>query len=333
MPGTAAIDRFAFSSRELDPAVAFARYRELYAGGSDVTRADGPFHAEVRGWRLDRLLLFDRRLAGVAHAREDRVARDGFDHFVLSFVAAGAVRVVIPAPLELVCGDMILFDTRRAMRTETGQARLVTVSIARDVVEAAFGGAAWLHGRVLRAPDNLLLADFLQSLVARADALALEALPAVARAFLDILSIATSNGRRPGGEARRLDFLRREAVDRHVGAHLADRDLSAETICAATGLSRSALYRLLEKQGGVTRHIQKARLEAVRGALDRGAGGTLADLAKACGFATESHMNRLFAAAYGRPPGAYRTSLGASVAPDDPAVIVRRWAGWMSELD
>jgi AraC-like DNA-binding protein len=323
------VEQFAFSSRDMAPEAAFERYREIYARGSDVTRTEGPFHAEIRAWRLDRLILFDRRVAGVAHSREERAATDGFDHFFLSFVVSGEVRVVKPRPLTLGPGDMIVFDTRGVQRTETPHAHVITVSIARDLAEAAFGGPAWLHGRVLQAPDNLLLADFLSSLVGRLPDLPPEALPSVSRAFLDIFSIAASNGTRPGGEARRLEFVRREAVDRYIAAHLADRDLSAEAICAATGLSRSSLYRLLDKHGGVARHIQRMRLDALREALDRGAAVSLAQLSRAFGFANESHMNRLFAAAYGSPPGAYRTSIGAN----DPAVITRRWAGWLIELD
>ena len=72
-------EEFSFSSAGRDPAEAFAAYVGLYGHGSDVIRASGPSVAEVRGWRFEGLLLFERKLSGVIHsphrARHDRWLR------------------------------------------------------------------------------------------------------------------------------------------------------------------------------------------------------------------------------------------------------------------
>ena len=130
---------------------------------------------------------------------------------------------------------------------------------------------------------------------------------------------------------RRRDQRRREAVACFVGANLARRDLCADDIVHATGVSRSALYRLLEKQGGVTRFIQDRRLSALRDALDRGGADRLSDLAERFGFADEAHMRRLFVAAHGVSPAAYRDEMRAAEA-NEALTGYRKWKGWMRDL-
>lgn len=328
-------NRFRFSSAGLEEAEAFDRYRDLYAGGSDVTRGEGRFHADVVAWRLDRLLLFDRRLGGVIHTRRDRVASDGFDHVVLTLVQDGGLDVSVDGGDEFAAGagDIVLFDARQPWRTVARSAHLITISVARDVVEAALGRADDLHGRVLVAPDNHVLADYLVSLARRAPQLAPERLPSLSRAFVDILASATPRTvAKAAAEKIRLDFLRREAVDRYLADRLADREVSASTISAATGISRSSLYRLFERHGGVVSYIQSQRLDAIRTVLDDGAEGSLTQLAHAHGFADENHMSRLFSEVYGAPPGAYRQQSRATLAPGDPSLASRRWSAWMGDL-
>jgi len=73
------------------------------------------------------------------------------------------------------------------------------------------------------------------------------------------------------------------------------------------------------------------RLAAVRDALEEGSTEPLAILAERFGFADESHMNRRFNRAFGRPAGGFRREI-ATVGPDSVAASVRRWGGWMSEI-
>lgn len=329
-----ATDSFRFSSDDHPADEAFALYATLYSRGSDVSRGEGRFFAQVRGWRLDKVLLFERRLSGVVHARRERIAGDGFDHFVLTHVLDGQVRLEVPGPPRVLGpGTSVLLDTRRPMRTEHDDARILTASIARDVIEAAMGPAGRLHGQILAPPDNLVLADFLASLARHGDTLGSAALPALGRAFVDILSSVGGDAARVGREDQRRDLSRREAVRRFVIPRLADRALSVEAIAAGAGISRSSLYRLFEKQGGVARFIQLTRLDALRRALDARdpAAPNDAALAERLGFSSPAQMARLFAEAYGDSLQAYRSAL-ADKPRDDPGVSKRRWDGWLGEL-
>lgn len=325
-------ERFSFNSQSLSGEDAFAAYVLLYDNGSDVTRGAGEFRAEVRAWRLEGMLLFERRLSGVVHSRSARAATDGFDHVVLSLVLSGRV---VGGPEsgfgEALAGEIYVTDTVRPSRTEFESAHVLTASVSREIIEAARGTTVGLHGRVLRAPHNLMLADFLQSLARNGDAIEMEAQPGLSRAFIHILASVEDKGVRASNEARRREYLRRDAVERMIVENLADPALSVATLSRGTGMSRSALYRLFEDYGGVARLIQKRRLDGVRRALDNREPARLAEMARTFGFADEFQLSRLFREAYDVSPQTYREGVAASQ-PDDPKDSRRRWAGWMGEV-
>jgi AraC-like DNA-binding protein len=333
-------ERFNFSSLDRPAGSAFGDYVELYRNGSDVTRGRGMFHAHVRAWRLDGVLLFERRLSGAVHSRKERTATDAFSHIVLTLVLAGRLEGSSESGFaEALPGDIVIADTTRPMQNEPIDAHLITASVDRSIVEAGLGAAGGLHGRVLRPPSNLVLADFMQSLARRADTLTPGALPPLSRAFVDILASVEGFVSRASSDTRRQEFIRREVVERHIAAHLHDRGLSVETISDATGISRSALYRLFDTLGGVARLIQRRRLDALRSALDsqalggreEGSPATLNELAAGLGFSGEDQARRQFTEAFGVTPKAYVQSL-AALSPDSGEAGYRRWAGWMTEV-
>lgn len=326
------LDRFRFSSDNLSEADAFEAYAHLYRQGSDVHRGSHPFAADVKAWRFSDMLVFERRVSGAVHERTGRVANDDFDHFVATLVLSGHV---LGSPASGFAsagpGDIYLVDTRRPSWTEFVGAHVITISIARDVVEAGAGSTLRLHGRVLSAPTNLVLADFFQSLARHGDVLEQSTLPGLSRALIELLSATEGVGGGSSAESRRQDYRRRTAVERVIKVQLADRKLSVVTISADTGVSRSALYRLFEADGGIARLITRRRLEAVRQLLDDRTDKDFAVIAPECGFADERQMKRLFSEAFGVSASIYRSEV-AKTAPDDPLDARRRWQGWMTEV-
>lgn len=304
---------------------AFEAYRALYSGGSDVDRlgngsSDGPLRTAVVAHRLPRMLLFDRRLAGISHARSPRrVARDGFDHVAVHLVLAGSLMLEVPGAIRRIeAGSLALFDLTRPQRTWTEGAHLVTASIARDRLDAATLDDLDLHGLVLGPREAGLVTDFARSLAAHAAALT----PQIAGAATDSLCLmlgATLAGLRdkdtplppPVASVR----ARARAVA-YIAQHLGDRGLTSADIAAGAGLSRSALYRLFEPAGGVARFVQQQRVAHLRRALARAdEHRTIDELAGAAGFTSPSHAGRLFRDAFGVPPGEYRRASRAALLP------------------
>lgn len=322
------IEQFSFSSDGPDPVAKFEEYARLYSNGSDVSSSGEPFHAQVRAWKLDRFLIFDRRLNGVVHERSARVDADGFDHLILHYVVSGRLDGSALSRFEVAePGDLVLLDATRPSRTTPRNAHLITASVARPSALAGLGSLGDIHGRIVRPPESLLLGDFLMSIVNRSEFLTDAALPHVGRALVDLLAGAWSDLSLGSHGRHREAFLRMQAIDRCIRHRLADRGLSAEIIANDTGVSRSSLYRTLEPHGGVARYIQKQRLEALRTRLWLGATAPLSVLATELGFANEAHMSRLFSEMFGLSPSACREASrdGSGV-----EAAHLQWEGWMT---
>ena len=328
------VESFAFTSKGLSEAEAFARYRALYSGGADVRREDGPLVAEVRSWRLDRVILFDRKMAGVTHARPaPRVREDGFSHFTVQFVRAGRFEGSPSAGFDSAGpGQIVLQDMRRPTLTRSHDLRLMTASVARDLIEAAAGSANGLHGRVIEPEEGGLLGDYMQSLADRADGLQPNAIGAVSRAFVDLMSLAI-NPSSGGGKVAlaRVDFMRREVVQRFVEHQLENPELGAALIVAETGVSRAALYRLMDPHGGVAKFIASRRIAQVRAMLEQPEPShTIVELADRFSFSSASRLSRKFSEDFGLTPSAYRKLVHD---PDQSVDALRqRWAAWMVEV-
>jgi len=321
-----------FDSADYPRDAAFQAYAALYSNGSDVSRAPGPFKAKVWGGRLDGVIVFERNLSGVRHARQARVETDGFDHFVFTAVSAGKVTGSPDSGFASAGpGEMFVTDMTRRSSVVYEDARVLTASITRDRVRSALGGAGDLHGRVLAGPTVQLLAALLGAAARVAPDLAPGAHGALSRAIVELLSATNPVGQARGESARR-DHLKRELIERHIASNLGQRGLSAEMIGEATGLSRSALYRLYEERGGVAKLVQRRRVEALRLALDSRDPSSWADLAQRYGFSDARKMNAAFLSLVGLSPSAYRKVVAAT-APYDLSDNFRRWQSWMSELD
>ncbi len=327
------IERFAFSSRGLPQDQAFDLYRRLYSGGADVARTAGPFQADMKAWRLDRLIVFDRHLTGVSHQRlAPRVQSNGFSHFTVTLVIAGELAGTTTSGFDRVGpGQIVLQDMRRPARHDIASVHQVTISVARDLIEAAAGSANGLHGRIVEGSEGGLLADYMTSLTRRAPNLPLGASSAVSRAFVDLLSLAvmpTGGGGRAG--SAREDFTRREAIQRFIEQNLSDPALDAASIVAGTGVSRTVLYRTMAPHGGVARFVATQRIARVRARLDAEADVTLADLAETYCLSSASRLSKRFRETFDLSPSDYRRL----IADPDRATeaLKQRWAAWMVEI-
>jgi AraC-like DNA-binding protein len=295
-----------FSSVDVDESESFAAYERLCAPNLRVAPTRAPFHAEVKSWKLDGMHLFDQRLSGMSHVRDISAKVDGFDYIVVHAVVSGELEGSEASRFDRVgAGEIVLLEGNRPSRTQARGVHLMSVRVARHLVETALGEGLSVHGKILRPPECLILFDYIASLVRWAGDLAGSRQP-FSCGLVDLLvgPLATDPAGGVGGKRR--EYILRQAVERYISANLADRALSVGTIAAAVGISRSALYRLLGSHGGVARLIWVRRLAALRSALDAGSRHTLARLAEEFGFASEAHMSRLFSATFGHTPGAYR---------------------------
>ncbi|HVI27062.1 helix-turn-helix domain-containing protein [Hansschlegelia sp.] len=306
----------------------FEAYHDLYGPVADVVALDGRFGVSVEAQRLDEMILFDRRLRSVRHVRcARRVARNGFDHFTAQLALEGAFSVKADEGERVVKrGEMVMIDMTRPMATTATDARVLTLSTPRAVVERLSAGADRLHGAVVPESRAAMFGGLLASFLRFPDEQDPTDRARVAQVATELLSLALSG--RPEGEGATAlsasDLAARERARRFIDANPA---AGPDDVARAVGHSRSSLYRVFAGNGGVARYIRTRRLAKMRALLGR-ADDTrrIGEIAFACGFASDSDASRAYRAAYGVTPGEYRAARRRGpIAPSGGRSEIARW--------
>ncbi|MBC9179293.1 helix-turn-helix domain-containing protein [Pseudoroseomonas ludipueritiae] len=169
------------------------------------------------------------------------------------------------------------------------------------------------------APHLAAALHHLASALARNDALAAEA--ATAEATAAALAPGLPQGlRQPSLKGGLPPHLRRR-IGEYIEAHL-DTPLRLHELAAMANLSAFHFQRMFRASHGVSPQgwIQRRRLECARRLLR---GGTpVVQIATACGFSSQSHLTRVFKAATGTTPAAYRAAI-RECEPRDKAQILQ----------
>lgn len=262
------------------------------------------------------------RLAeGVALRRAVRPAGEGFGrhthdyHSITVLLSSpgpstwcygdGPCRTVRPAP-----GDVFFCPAHvaTAVRTEKAfECILLCLSPAifgRVAVEA--GGVDLGHARPAIMRRDSFLRQVVTSLAEEVD----RGRRAGGELFASSLAIALGvhlgreyaggpEGSRPTARLSDEELAR---LDRHIGRNL-DTPLSVGDLASVVGRSRFHFSRLFKASTGVTphRYVVRSRVERARELLR--AGGDIAGVAAAVGFASQSHLHSHIRRAYGCTPG------------------------------
>jgi AraC-like DNA-binding protein len=96
-------------------------------------------------------------------------------------------------------------------------------------------------------------------------------------------------------------------VKAFIDSRLLDRDLSANSIAAAFGVSRRTVYNVLGTEGiTVAQYLQSQRLERVASCVASGPPLSQTELVRRFGFASRDQLVRAFRTRYGMNIGEYR---------------------------
>ena len=234
------------------------------------------------------------------------IRQQGIDHLLLQFYNFGHSRVRAgTADITVDENQVVVFDLSKPVAIDAAPVHATNLLIPRAHLEQHGIACDALHGCTLdfdTDPVLRLFHAFLQNVVACGDELEADRVPDLAQAIVR-MCLASLKGR-SGSETRSLEAG--VAVRRFIHRELAKPDLGAETICARFGLSRSALYRMFEADGGVLNYIRDRRLLLAMKLLAQGPSAAppvrISTLAYSVGFSDERTFTRAFKRRFGFAP-------------------------------
>lgn len=269
-----------------------------------------PFATEVDSVQLDALTVqFAQGTARDFDRSSVRLRKDGITmlgvQVQIDGSAEGEARGV---PFVVPPGGLLLLDLMQAARVSIPTGRSIQIGIPRALADDQLGPVRRFHGTIVSADRASMLLGHLFQLRGSLPALTEAQKPRLARTIIDMLAIALERvDVRVAVAAPASRDLTTAAIRREIEAQLGLPSLGVTSLCKRLGVSRSALYRLFEGEGGVEAYIRRRRLEEVRAALiDPANGERVGDLAHRWCFSDASHLTRLFREVYGVTPSSIR---------------------------
>jgi AraC-like DNA-binding protein len=306
-----------FDSSVATPAESFLQWRS--ANPAFEISTVGPseaFRARTRAWVLGDIVVSTTSTTPVRFVRTaQRIAADGIDRYIL-LLTLGTWRGNIGGrEITVGPGQVIVLDLTRPMDAR-GDSDTLSLSIARPLLDCASFRDADVHGLIFDEAAGRLIADHLMLLIRCLPAMKIEEAPQAVKSAAGLLAacIAETVSARTGGDARRHARIRHR-VSRYIDDHLRSPGLSPETICKRLGLSRSVLYRAFQPLSGIAEYIRTRRLEAVHVLIEASARGrgSIMELARSFGFASEAHFSRTFRDRFGYSPRRARNGGGHDI--------------------
>ena len=320
-----------FESADVPPGEARARWAAL-VGAYDVMLPEGQIEADFavssESWLLGDIVVTRGRLTPVELDRSvARIAADGRDTFTFGLVTRGHLAGEFDGrSCDLRPGQVCVIDFSRPWQARSSPAEFILVAAPRAALMALAPQVRDLHGRLLDGATARILAEHFAALVRHLPEARAADVPVIRRTTLRMIaesleSLAPDNTDGPGLPQSRIV----NRVRRHIEDELGSADLSPATICKALGVSRPTLYRAFKRSGGIVRHIQRRRLEAVHVLLsDPAETRGLAELAQDFGFSSHAHFSTAFRRRFGYAPRDLRAG-GASSSVGGGALLFQTW--------
>ncbi len=332
-----------FRTHTLAPSERFGAWRESMDVMLDSRLSDrddpGAFTGEVEGYLLNDILL-TRAVAG--RQKYDRpsskIARDGLDHYMFQIFLGGHTELNLGRrAVRSEAGRVIAFDFGDVLDSHNTDFDILCIVVPRARLAPLLPRSDSLQGAMPERDGAAghLLADYLHSLYRVAPSLTpLEEKTSI-RALLELTASAFSGA---GADAQARQHALLLKAQNFIRANLSSSGLSPEAIALGIGLSRTALYRLFERVGGVAEYVRELRLRRCLSDLTspRHAHKHVSQIAFCWGFTNQAHFTRAFRQRFGRAPGEMRIHHDTITRQErmelDSRVGDRRYEEWIAGL-
>jgi AraC-like DNA-binding protein len=351
-----AIQQIVFRSDKLPAAQLKDHLRERFSANFELDFPRGPLDpqdprpspdsqgggsVEHRGFMLGELAMMQRSfffshsvLRTSASIRSSQV-----DHYCLNLPLRQASPFALRDPSGEARGvklrTPLFLDMSRPYRMDFVPGEDISVFIPRDALDALLPKKVDLHGFSPQGISGRLLGEHLCALATAAPVMTQPEVQAAARATFCMMAASVAPTVESMALARpQFEQLFIRQIKRYVDANLGDSTLGAERLCAQFGMSRSALYRLLEPVGGVNTFVRERRLGAVHALLAAPQKRIyLARVADDFGFKSAAHFSRAFRQQFGYSPSEVGSQAMPAMAPVTKAQAAGQgFAGWLNQL-
>ncbi len=330
-----------FTTRDQPDGQQFDCWREYISPMINVSRAvesnhtpsGSGFVVDAKNYDLGKILIAEMSLGAQSYKHTADHIRASADHWVVTVRKKGfnVSR----------CGDRILQSSPGALELRSlafpysgtvTDTDAINVFLGRD----AFSGLAEVLDRanhtIIKGNAPTLVREFLLNLENYLPSMRLSELSVVVESIAALIAASLEPTEKRLMDAQMpLATARFEVARRFVEAHLADSDLSADSVSQALGLSRRQIYHLFEKQGGVSNFIRKRRLAACHAAIANIADHRLIQtIAYKYGFGNPAQFSRQFRREYGYSPSEARQAKLAGHRPEPSPP--RNFFEWLNQV-
>jgi AraC-like DNA-binding protein len=249
------------------------------------------------------------------------IRRNPVDHWVVTTGLTAKTHLTIGNDMhEVPARSPFVMSLADEMISERGPDERLQLYLARDnfrdlapVLDAA-------RAAVVTGPLGKMLAEFLELLdrnLRWTDAANADRLKNAVGSMI-ATCVSPSLDRLAAAEGQ-LNLGRLERVRRVVRQQLRSPLLEPAMLSRSIGMSRSALYRLMESQGGITRFIRRQRLLESRAVLSApGCDKPIATIAEEFCFSDAADFSRAFRREFGLSPSDARATAQADLIPPSP---------------
>lgn len=319
MPEAPRITSVEFTTRGFRPHEQYDVFRDwhgqIFDGASGARVRDG-YLVETRSVAMDGLAFVRGLMPAARIVRTPAlIRRNPIDHWAVIMAFHGPTRLTIgDETVEAPARFPFLHSLADEVVSERGPDERLQLYLARDSFQNL---APILDGArgIVTGPRGTMLAEFLELLnrnLATVDAASAPQLKDAIGAM--IAACVSPSPDRFAAAARPLDLGRMERIRRVVRQHLRSPKMGPDALCRLVGMSRSALYRLMESQGGVTGYIRRQRvLESHAVLSDPDCDRPIAAIAEEFCFSDSADFSRAFRREFGLTPSDVRRAAKAGL--------------------
>jgi AraC-like DNA-binding protein len=284
---------------------------------SPIEPAGDEFHAQNTVWSLGDVMI-SRVLAPSVHVkrRKANLAKAPVDHWVLTYCRQGATAVQTPkGEFNASGGVPFLWSLGEEFESKRTRVDRIQILMSREALSNLTPLLDASRGSALETPWGGLLGDYIIAVERWLPSMTESDIPRLAASVRNMVAACIApSAERTMLAQEEIESGLLERARRTVQTHLRSPRLRPNTLCRILGISRSQLYRLFERTGGVVQYIQRQRLLSVWALLcDPTNQRAIADVAADFCFEDASSFGRAFRREFGHSASDVRSAAKAGI--------------------